>query len=110
MTNTDVMRASGPTYCLDLTTSASSALQIVPVGNVNSNYVCLMMTGTGVAGIEFSKTSTVATPAIASTGNSGSFVILPGIKIIIAVPEGAIYLKAISSGTNTLYITPVQAD
>ena len=111
MVNLDAMRPSGPTYCLGLTSSASAALQIVPSTNDQTNYVCLMATGTDVCAVEMAPlAANLVTPSIASTGNSGSFVVLPGIKFVIAAPKGPFYIKGISAGTNTLYITPVQAD
>jgi len=113
MVNLSAMRTSGKTYALDLTTAASSALLITPTTNDVTNYVSLLNTGTGVAGVEMAPASAnLVTPTIASTGNSGSFV-LPGsmnFPLVIAAPKGPFYIKAISSGTNTLYITPVQAD
>ena len=113
MVNLSAIRTSGRTYALDLTTSASAALQIVPTTNDQTNYVSLLNTGTGVAAIEMApESANLVTPTVASTGNSGSFV-LPGsmnFPVVIAAPKGPFYIKAISSGTNTLYITPVQAD
>lgn len=112
MVNTSVMRYSGRTYALDLTTSASSALLIEATTNDQVNYVSLLNTGTGKAAVEFSNSSTVPTPTIATTGISGSFV-LPGgmtLPLLVAVPKAPFYIKGISSGTNTLYITATQAD
>lgn len=112
MVNTNVMRYSGRTYALDLTTSASAALLIEATTNDQSNYVSLLNVGTGVAGVEFSNSSTVTTPSIATTGNKGSFVLPAAMNfpLIIAAPKAPFYIKAISSGTNTLYITATQAD
>jgi len=107
------MRPSGRTYALNLTTSASSALLIESTTNDQTNYVSLLNTGSGVAAIEMGNASgTVATPAIASTGNAGSFVLPAAMTfpIVIAAPKAPFYIKGISSGTNTLYITAVQAD
>ena len=112
MTNTNVMRISGPCFALDLTTSASTALLITATTNDQTNYVSLLNTGTGKAAIELSNNATVTTPTIATTGISGSFV-LPGsmtFPLIIAAPKAPFYIKGISSGTNTLYITATQAD
>jgi hypothetical protein len=113
MINTPIQRNAGQTYTLDLTTSASSALLVTPTVNDNVNYVSLLNTGSGVAGVEFAPTSaSLITPTIATTGNSGSFVLPGGMNfpLIIAVPKGPFYMKAISSSTNTLYVTPVTAD
>jgi hypothetical protein len=112
MVNTSVMRPSGRTYALNLTTSASAALEIAATTNDQTNYVSLLNTGTGVAAVELSNSSTVTTPTVASTGNSGSFVLPAAMTypLLIAAPKAPFYIKAISSGTNTLYITACQAD
>ena len=113
MINTPIQRNAGQTYTLDLTTSASSALLVTPTVNDNVNYVSLLNTGSGLAGVEFAPlAANLVTPTIATTGNSGSFVLPGGMNcpLIIAVPKGPFYMKAISSSTNTLYITPVTAD
>ena len=112
MTNTSVIRLNGRTYVLSLTTSASAALLITPKANDQTNYIHLLNTGTGVAAIELSNGATFADPAIASSGNAGSYV-LPAamtMPILIAAPAGPLYIKAISSSTNVLYITPALAD
>lgn len=77
MVNTSVYRTSGDTVTLSLTTAASSAALVAASTNDQTNYAMLLNTGTGVAAVEFSNTSTVPDPAIASSGNAGSFV-LPG--------------------------------
>jgi hypothetical protein len=113
MVNLEAIRPSGRTYALDLTTSASSALLITPTTNDQTNYVCLLNTGTDKAAVTMApESANLITPTIASTGNSGAFV-LPGamtFPLVLAAPKGPFYIKGISSGTNTLYITPVQAD
>jgi hypothetical protein len=113
MVNTSAMRPSGRTYALNLTTNASAALLIESTTNDQTNYVSLLNTGSGLAAIELGNASgTVATPAIASTGNAGSFVLPAAMTfpLVIAAPKAPFYIKGISSGTNTLYITAVQAD
>ena len=113
MVNMSALRPSGRTYALNLTTSASSALLIEATTNDQSNYVTLLNTGTGVAAIELGNASgTVATPAIASTGTAGSFGLPASMNfpLVIAAPKAPFYIKGISSGTNTLYITATQAD
>lgn len=112
MVNTSVMRPSGRTYALNLTTAASAALLIEATTNDQTNYVSLLNTGSGVAAVELSNSDTVTTPTVASTGNSGSFVLPAAMTypLIIAAPKAPFYIKAISSTTNTLYITATQAD
>jgi hypothetical protein len=111
MVNVSVMRPSGRTYALNLTTSASAALLIEATTNDQTNYVALLNTGSGVASVELSNSDTVTTPTIASTGNSGSFVLPAAMNfpLMIAAPKAPFYIKAISSSTNTLYITAAQA-
>jgi hypothetical protein len=111
MVNVSVIRVSGRTYALNLTTSASAALLIEATTNDQANYVHLLNTGTGVAAVEFSNSSTVPTPTVASTGNSGSYVLPAAMNypLIIAAPKAPFYIRAISSSTNTLYITAAQA-
>jgi hypothetical protein len=113
MVNTSVIRVSGKTYALDLTTSASSALLIEANTNDQTNYVQLLNTGTGVAAVTFSNSSTVATPAVPTTGTGSTSYVLPAsmnYPVLIAAPKAPFYIKGISSGTNTLYITAAQAD
>lgn len=112
MVNTSVYRTSGKTVTLSLTTSASNATLIAANTNDQTNYVMLLNTGEGAAAVEFSNTSTVPTPAIASSGSGGSFVLPPAMNypLVIAAPAAPFYIKAISSSTNVLYVTPVQAD
>lgn len=104
------LRPNGQTTLLTLTTSASSVVTITPLGNVQNNYLAVWNTGGGKAAIEFSNTSTVATPAIATSGNAGSFVLPPNMPtpLVIAAPQGVCYVKAIGDATgSTLLITPV---
>ena len=111
MLNTSVMRLSGKTYRLDLTTSASTTLLIEDTTNDQTNLVSLLNTGTGVASVEIANASaSVLTPTIATTGNAGSYVLPAAMQnpIIIAAPPAPFYIKGISSGTNSLFITPVE--
>lgn len=111
MLNTSVMRLSGRTYRLDLTTSASTTLLIEDTTNDQTNLVSLLNTGTGVASVEIANASaSVLTPTIATTGNAGSYVLPAAMQnpIIIAAPPAPFYIKGISSGTNSLFITPVE--
>jgi hypothetical protein len=113
MVNLSAIRLSGPTYMLTLSSSASSALLVTPSTNDQSNYVTLLNTGTNPCAITMAPDSAnLVDPAIATTGNSGAFV-LPGsmnYPLTIASPKGPFYLKGISSGSSTLFITPTQAD
>jgi len=102
-----------PTFALDLTTSASSALQIVPSSPTRAYRVGLLNTGTGKAAVTFGTTSTnMDTPVIASTGGSGSLVLPANMIYPMIIDCGApnLYIKGISSGTNTLYVTLVATE
>ena len=113
MVNTSVLRVSGLTYTLALTTTATSALQVVALTNDQTNYVHLLNTGTGVVAIEMGNASdTVKTPAIAADGTGGSYILPPAMNypLMIAAPKAPFYIRAVSSGTNTLYVTAAQAD
>jgi len=102
-----------PTFALDLTTSASSALQIVPSSPTRAYRVALLNTGTGRAAVTFGTTSgNMDTPVIASTGGSGSLVLPANMIYPMIIDCGApnLFLKGISSGTNTLYITLVATE
>lgn len=104
------LRPNGQTTLLTLTATASSAITITPVGNVQNNYLAVWNTGNGKAAVEFSNTSTVPTPSIASSGNAGSFVLPPNMvtPIVLAAPQGVCYIKAIGDATgSTLLVTPV---
>jgi len=107
------LKILSPTFRLDLTTSPSAALQLVTDTPTRAFRVALLNIGTGTAAITFGTTATnMATPAIASSGNGGSFVLAPNMFYPIVIDCGApnIYIKAISSGTNTLYLTLVATE
>ena len=106
----DSLKILSPTFRLDLTTAASSALQLIPDTPTLAFRVALLNTGTGTAAITFGTTSTnMATPAIASSGNGGAYILAPSmfLPVIIDCPRPNFFIKAISSGTNSLYLTLV---
>ena len=106
----DSLKILSPTFRLDLTTAASSALQLIPDTPTLAFRVAILNTGTGTAAITFGTTSTnMATPAIASSGNGGAYILAPSmfLPVIIDCPRPNFYIKAISSTTNTLYLTLV---
>jgi len=106
----DSLKILSPTYRLDLTTSASTALQLIPDTPTLAYRVAILNTGTGTAAITFGTTaSNMATPAIAASGSSGSFILAPSmfLPIIFDCPRPNFFIKAISSGTNSLYLTLV---
>ena len=106
----DSLKILSPTFRLDLTTAASSALQLIPDTPTIAFRVAILNTGTGTAAITFGTTSTnMATPAIASSGNGGAYILAPNmfLPVIIDCPRPNFFIKAISSTTNTLYLTLV---
>lgn len=107
------LKILSPTYRLDLTTSASDALQLIANTPTRAFRVALLNTGSGTAAITFGTTATnMATPAIASTGNGGSFVLAPSMFYPLVIDCGApdVFVKAISSSTNSLYLTLVATE
>ena len=106
----DSLKILSPTFRLDLTSSASSALQLIPDTPTLAFRVAILNTGSGTAAITFGTTSTnMATPAIASSGNGGAYILAPNmfLPVIIDCPRPNFFIKAISSTTNTLYLTLV---
>ena len=112
MLNTSVMRPAGKTYRLNLTTAASATLLIEESRtNDQTNLVSLLNTGTGVAAVELANASgSIVSPTVATTGTSGSFILPAAMTypMLIAAPPAPFYLKAQSTGTNALFITPVE--
>jgi hypothetical protein len=75
--------------------------------------VALLNTGSGIAAITFGTTSTnMATPAVAASAGSGSFVLAPNMFMPIIIDCGApnVFIKAISSTTNSLFLTLVATE
>ena len=107
------IKVLSPTYALNLTTSPSSALQIIANTPTRAFRVAILNTGSGIGAVTFGTTaSNVPTPAIASTGGSGSFV-LPANMIYPMILDCAapdLFLKGISSSTNTIYVTLVATE
>jgi len=106
----DSLKILSPTFRLDLTSSASTALQLLPNTPTLAFRLAILNTGNGTAAITFGTTSTnMATPVIASSGGSGAFILAPNmfLPIIIDCPRPNFYIKAISSTTNVLYLTLV---
>jgi hypothetical protein len=106
----DSLKILSQTFRLDLTTSPSAALQLVTNTPTRAFRVAILNTGTGTAAITFGTTdSNMATPAIAATGGSGAYVLAPSMFLPVIIDCGApnVFIKAISSGTNSLYLTLV---
>ncbi len=109
----DSLKILSPTFRLDLTTSASSALQLIPNTPTRAFRVAILNTGTGTAAITFGTTdSNMATPVIATTGGGGAFVLAPNMfyPLVIDCGSPSIFVKGISSGTNSIYLTLVATE
>jgi len=109
----DSLKILSPTFRLDLTTSASSALQLIPNTPTRAFRVAILNTGTGTAAITFGTTdSNMATPVIATTGGGGAFVLAPNMFYPLVIDCGSpnIFVKGISSATNSLYMTLVATE
>jgi hypothetical protein len=109
----DSMKILSPTYRLDLTTSASSALQLIPNTPTRAFRVALLNVGSGTAAVNFGTTAAnTADPTIASTGNGASFVLAPNMFYPLVIDCGSpnIFVKGISSVTNTIYFTLVATE
>lgn len=109
----DSLKILSPTYRLTLTTNASAALQLVPNTPTRAFRVAILNTGTDTAAITFGTTATnMATPAIATSGSGGSFILAPSMFYPIVIDCGSpnIFVKAISSGSNELYLTLVATE
>ena len=109
----DSLKILSPTYRLTLTTSASNALQLVPNTPTRAFRVAILNTGTSTAAITFGTTaSNMATPAIAANEGSGAFILGPSMFYPIVIDCGSpnIFVKAISSGNNELYLTLVATE
>ena len=109
----DSLKILSPTFRLDLTTSASSALQLIPNTPTRAFRVAILNTGPGTAAITCGTTdSNMATPVIATTGGGGAFVLAPNMFYPLVIDCGSpnIFVKGISSGTNSIYLTLVATE
>ena len=109
----DSLKILSPTFRLDLTTSASNALQLIPNTPTRAFRVAILNTGSGTAAITFGTTdSNMATPVIATTGGGGAFVLAPNMFYPLVIDCGSpnIFVKGISSVTNSIYLTLVATE
>jgi hypothetical protein len=109
----DSLKILSPTYRLNLTTSASSAIQLVPNTPTRAFRVAILNIGSDTAAVNFGTTAAnTADPTIASTGSSGSFILAPNMFFPIVIDCGSpnIFVKGISSGSNVIYFTLVATE
>jgi len=109
----DSLKILSPTYRLTLTTSASNALQLVSNTPTRAFRVALLNTGTGTAAITFGTSSAnVPTPTVAANEGSGAFILGPSMFYPLVIDCGApnVFVKAISTSANELYMTLVATE
>jgi len=113
MANTSVYRPIGQTYAVAVTTTASSSLSIVPVGNDQINYCAFLNTGSTPVAISISPlnpTSITATPAVLPTAGNTSTSFVLGVNMsqptVIATPANGFNLSVVGTA-NTIYVMPV---
>jgi len=113
MANTSVYRPIGQTYAVAVTTTASSSLSIVPVGNDQINYCAFLNTASTPVAISIAPlnpTSITAPSAVLPTAGNTSTSFVLGISMsqptVIAVPANGFNLSAVGTAT-TLYVMPV---
>ena len=109
----DSLKILSPTYTVALTTDQISALELVPNTPTRAFRVAALNTGTGTAAISFGTTaSNVPDATIASANNGGSFVLAPSMFYPLVLDCGApnVFVKGVSSSTNTLYLTLVATE
>jgi hypothetical protein len=99
------------TFSLDLTSTATAAgLQLIPNTPTRAYIVAVVNTGTDTAAVSFGTTaSNMPVPVVPASGTSASFVLPPEMRMPILITVGSpdIFVKGISTGTNTVYFTLV---
>lgn len=107
-------RPNGPTYRITVPATASTPLAIVPVSNVENNYVGLINTGTASVVVSLgTESGTTKTPAVPTTGNAAvGFILPPNMTqpIVIPAPRNTFYIAIIGTAANgECYVTPMSA-
>lgn len=110
----DSLKILSPTYALDLTTTATvNGLQLIPNTPTRAFRVAILNTGTGVAAITFGTTaSNMAVPVVPTTGTGNAFVLAPSMFYPIVIDCGSpnVFVKGVSTTTNTIYLTLVATE
>lgn len=110
----DSIKLLSQTFALDLTTTpTASGLQLVPNTPTRAYRVAIINTGTGTAAITFGTTaSNMEVPAVPTTGTGGAYVLAPNMFYPLVIDCGApnVFVKGVSTGTNTIYLTLVATD
>ena len=110
MANTNVFRVNGPTTVVAVTTTASSALTVTPVGRDQINYAGLLNTNNFPVAVTIAPLSAAAA-TLPSSGTTNSIVLgisMPS-PMVVAVPPNQFSITAVCGGSNsgTIYVTPM---
>lgn len=112
----DSIKLLSQTFALDLTTTpttTANSLQLVTNTPTRAYQVAVINTGTGTAAITFGTTaSNMEVPAVPTTGTGGAYVLAPNMFYPLVIDCGApnVFVKGVSTGTNTIYMTLVATD
>jgi hypothetical protein len=116
MANTSVFRPVGPSYAVAVSTTASNALTVTPAGNDQINYCGFLNTSANPVALTIAAVNALnlltAPAAVLPTAGSPTNTVILGVAMtspmVIAVPPNGFSVSAITStGTTTLYITPM---
>ena len=116
MANTSVFRPVGPSYAVAVSTTASNALTVTPAGNDQINYCGFLNTSANPIALTIAEAnafnSLTSPAAVLPTAGSPTNTVILGVAMtspmVIAVPPNGFSVSAITStGTTTLYITPM---
>jgi hypothetical protein len=111
MANTSVFRVNGPTTCIAVTSTSSTALTCTPIGRDQINYAGLLNTNSFPVAVTIAPTS-AGVAVLPTAGNTSTSIVL-GVAMpypmVVAVPPNSFSVTAISSGANagSIYVTPM---
>ena len=111
MANTTVFRVNGPTTCIAVTSTSSTALTCTPIGRDQINYAGLLNTNSFPIAVTIAPTS-AGVAVLPTAGNTSTSIVL-GVAMpypmVVAVPPNSFSVTAISSGANagSIYVTPM---
>jgi hypothetical protein len=111
MANTSVFRVNGPTTCIAVTSTSSTALTCTPIGRDQINYAGLLNTNSFPIAVTIAPTS-AGVAVLPTAGNTSTSIVL-GVAMpypmVVAVPPNSFSVTAISSGANagSIYVTPM---
>jgi hypothetical protein len=111
MANTSVFRVNGPTTCIAVTSTSSTALTCTPIGRDQINYAGLLNINSFPVAVTIAPTS-AGVAVLPTAGNTSTSIVL-GVAMpypmVVAVPPNSFSVTAISSGANagSIYVTPM---